>query len=525
MVSFVGLVFYLTRDDEIISASSESVYLNIYEESTPSYVVENGKKSTKVEISSSNEAVAMVSDNKIIAANKGTAVVSITLTNARGKKQVIQQKIYVGDGSSDEFPIYIRNEFDLKNIGGKYGLDLFFKQTADITLSEEFATITGNFSGQYNGDGHKIKNFKQTGTKESSAMFDVITGTVGLLTFENVNIDGIFSNASVLANTNKGLIDYVEVIGKITNSKADGTCGGVVINNMDEGQIQRCTSKLNIISSGKVIGGIAAYNNAIITSCQNGDPSFSKDAVNCTFEFISLDNAVAGGIVAKNEYVGEKQTIISNSFSTSQIISRTNDVYWFDGTDFVKLSALTDAENTYVNSANVHFVIDKINNNYFIDANENSAFDEGADTKLSIWDSVSDLTTASIKFSDKCFLGGIIGTDVVSGETPAESDGKATPNIFGNYYLISADYDLVKRGIGNVKGTSPTSAANLYVANGVPPETVSDPNSMFVSYVITFDVIDESIAPDAEKEEKDPNYNKMKSLKSWPTDVWVIDEG
>ena len=505
MVSFVGLIFYLTRPDETISANSETVYLNIWEETTPSYVVENSKKSTKIELSSSDENVAKVDGNKIIANGKGVAVVSVTLTNARGKKQVIQEKIYVGDGSSRETPIYIRSQEDIKRIGSDYALNLYFKQTADITLTEELNTISGEFSGEYNGDNHKILNYTQTGSKNSSAFFDVVTGTVGLLTFENVDINGSFENASVVAKTNKGLIDYVDVIGKIRNTNTSGLCGGVVINNQEEGQIQRCVTKLNIISSGKVIGGIAAYNNAIITSCQNGDTSL-KNPVNSDFEFVSLDGAIAGGIVAKNEFVGEKTTIISNCYSISQIKCSANEVYWFNGS-WVKLSQSATNAKVYVNATDDHFVIDKeaTENKYFIDVNKNDVYDAGTDTVLSVWDTASSATNTNIKFSNNCFLGGVVGADYNSGSTPAELESKKTVNIFGNYYLILTDHDLAQRGIGNVKNTTPSSSGNLYVANGLTYATVTDPNSIFVSYVITF------------------SNAALNKLESWPTDVWVLD--
>ena len=509
MISFVGLIFYLTRPDETISANSEVIYLNVGEQSTPNFLVENEKKSTTITVKTSDENVIQVENDKLIANGKGMAIVTFSLKNARQREQIVQQKIYVGDGS-EEYPFYIRNEADLANIGTKYAKTAYFRQTSDITLTKEFSMIEGEFSGAYDGNSHVISGYKQTGEKECTAMFETITGKFGYVTFDGVDLNGSFENASVVAKTNNGLIDYVEVKGKIVNTSLFGSCAAIVINNKDAGQIQRCVTKVNIVTSGKIAAGIAAYNNAVITSCQNGDTATSNP-INSNFEFVTdeANGIVCGGIVAKNEFVDEDQTKIANNYSVNQILTRTENVYWFDGTSWVKLTKSEEAENVYLSDADEHFIINKeaSENGLFIDKNENGVFDEGTDVVLSVWNSATAPTENQIKFTDNCKIGGIVGADYAAGTTYVEQNVKSTPCIYGNYYLITSNFDLAKRGIGNISSTIPNG--EKYVANGLPYSVIASPeNSIFVSYAITFQI---------------SGIDYDEKLKSWPNDVWVLD--
>ncbi len=339
-ISVTGIVIYLVRDDEYISANTTLEYVNKGEEVALNYSIINRKKSSKVEIVSSDNSILSIDNGLVKAVSGGKVTVSIGLTNARGKKETLTKEIYVGDGSVAN-PFYIRNAQDLNNLckdGHVFTATSNYLQTADITLYGNYQTRNVTFNGVYNGHGFKIVNYASSGEASTSAMFDKIgaNGYFGYVNFEKVNINGAYDIASVVAGTNNGLIDYVTIAGTITNTKEGNTLtASIVGENVTDtssstnssgnvAYVQRCVNKGSIYTAGKNAGGIVCSNSGVITSCQNGNNDITaKNAygdINFTTEGVT--DIYAGGIVAVNHSTDaalKEKVSVSNCYSIGGI--------------------------------------------------------------------------------------------------------------------------------------------------------------------------------------------------------------
>ena len=147
-----------------------------------------------------------------------------------------------GSGTSDA-PYQITSAADLTQLaidvnGGKSYSNMYFKQTADITLSGEWTPIgtqSNPFKGHYDGGGFAIRGLRVTGNYKHAGLF-------GYISSERYNGSQIFIE---LKNIN--IVDCVIDVGTVDGSAAGGIAG-------ETGGPVRMTGN-------RVRGSITAYGN------------------------------------------------------------------------------------------------------------------------------------------------------------------------------------------------------------------------------------------------------------------------
>lgn len=172
------------------------------------------------------------------------------------------------------------------NISGKYYL------ANDINFNGEVFSFQNNFTGEFDGNGHSIKNIKITtdnmNTISSFSLFAENMGIIKNLNIENIDIDVEnvdYYPTGVIARKNSGTIENCIVSGFIkvsgSNASAYGICG-----NLTNGVIKNCTNKGNITAKYGA-SGIVTYSNGNIENCTNEGN-------------ITSENSSATGIVITN---------------------------------------------------------------------------------------------------------------------------------------------------------------------------------------------------------------------------------
>lgn len=154
--------------------------------------------------------------------------------------------ILSGEGTS-ESPYIISNQRHLMNIGSVVGKNKFFKQSKDISLTDEnfIALCPDGFDGTFNGDKKIISGLK---INASAA-----TDNIGL--FAKINATGCVQNV---------------ILDKVSITAIGGKTGA--ISAYSEGKIEGCTVSGEIVSSQNVtspVGGLVGYNKKDILSCVN----------------------------------------------------------------------------------------------------------------------------------------------------------------------------------------------------------------------------------------------------------------
>lgn len=157
-----------------------------------------------------------------------------------------------GTGASDD-PYLISGLSDLitwSNNSDTYS-HCNFKLANDITLSGGAPTI-GSFSGDLDGDGHKIKGL-------TGFMFYSLSGSVRSLTLEG-NVSGASWPVGLLCeNANGAYFTYVTVSGSISMESSLVMAGGICAESTGA-HFMSCVSSVNISSPG-MVGGICGQDN------------------------------------------------------------------------------------------------------------------------------------------------------------------------------------------------------------------------------------------------------------------------
>lgn len=291
----------------------------------------------QVQLAENTDYTAVYTDN----VNKGTATVTITgkgnYTGTKAATFTIADFPLLDPESANsaENPYLISTEEDLKalagivNNGGRN--DGFYKQTGDITLTEDHIAIGYNnknyntypyaFKGTYDGDNHSVKNI--TISKQGSDdLIDGYQGFFGYLmgaTIQNVRVENCNISAYVYiggiagsagSNTTisncyvSGVISGVATMGGIVGASSSaslitnntnaasvnaesGDMGGIV------GRLQGSDVKYNVntgtVSGGRYVGGIIGYN---FDSKGDINYNFNIGQVTCT---ISHAGSIYGG--------------------------------------------------------------------------------------------------------------------------------------------------------------------------------------------------------------------------------------
>lgn len=289
-VSLGFAVFYLVRDDEVISISSASMYKDVDETFTIDVNHQNKKSYTEISISSSNDEIVAYNQesNDFVAKSGGVARINFRTTNSNFRN--LWCDIIVGDGTI-ESPFYISNAEQLASIGmgseildangmgtgiyegrapyEKYRSDLCYKLVANIDASlvnDGYWVPLRKFSGRFDGNGLTIKNIninKEAYTEhfknaqdynpnlfvtDNVGMFQEVTYTGMVYNFklESYNASGVYDNFGTITAVNRGIIERIEVKDAFLSIETEETFGGLVAKNISSESGENTTYQRHI---------------------------------------------------------------------------------------------------------------------------------------------------------------------------------------------------------------------------------------------------------------------------------------
>lgn len=293
----------------------------------------NGLKSAGYILSINNGA-----STKYIASTKEIEAYN----SACGVKESFIEKI-TGKTVAPESYTEIFTADDLKkvqnNLSGKYIL------MADIDLSEEnwapLGTNEINFTGNFNGNGHTIKNLTINNSNQSYAGLFGVIGNGGNVT--NIIID----NANITANKYAGILSGYVNGGNISNcqiinSTIEGTSViGGAIGFANNSEITNCiVSNSTISATNKYAGGfIDSVKASNITNCSassvtvNATNIYAAGFARLIYKTSTINNCSSSGIVNSGEcsggFTSYNQGTISNCNSSTVVNSDANFVGGF----------------------------------------------------------------------------------------------------------------------------------------------------------------------------------------------------
>ncbi len=271
---------------------------------------ESGRTSLGKDTPSSNTF-----DNDTIHYSDGTNSRIVISNVSSGNNDTITFDVKVpstkGSGTASD-PYLISEASDLDLVKGQS--NAHFKMTNDIDMSKvnNFEGL-GYFSGNFDGQGYKIKNLtiKQSSPGYAAALFDSIDmkSTVKNLVLENVNIVNTSGRAASLVGSASGNINNVKVeSGKVEGSKSNSggldASGGLIAYSTDSANISNSYSKANVVGAGNVGGLIGINSNAKIENTYSLGSVSKKESSDRT-----------GGLIGLNLFTsGEKYKQPKNSY-------------------------------------------------------------------------------------------------------------------------------------------------------------------------------------------------------------------
>lgn len=359
VVSMGFAIFYLVRDNEVISVTHASMYVDKGQNFDIELKHKNKKKSTEINITTSSDSIVKVVSGKAgvsyMAVGGGVARINFRTSNVRYRN--LWCDVIVGDGS-EENPFYISSAEQLSQIGQseEYGLDKSYKLVNDIDMSEVnngFVKPAGDFTGVFDGNGYTISNIVIDQENYSDAAGDtqnavnasasvssafenagffsrIMPGArVYNVNFDNVYINGTYKTAGVVAGVNYGTVERIAVTNAIFNltGNADNFYGGIVGLNEttetnEEGNITRNIARIDRCSVNAVwgkgynidselvnvgitgtIGGLTGKNigGIVIYSYTEGQAVFGNS------------NVIYGGLVGVNNYTQLTPTLFDDN--------------------------------------------------------------------------------------------------------------------------------------------------------------------------------------------------------------------
>lgn len=364
-VSLGFAIFYLVRDNEVVSISSASIYKDVGQKFSIDIDHRNPKKSTTIEISTSDAAIVSYNDsNKEFKAESG-GVARINFRTSNTKFRNIWCDVIVGDGTV-ESPFYISTAEQLAAIGmgveledgtfaGAKGYEQYvsnacYKLVSDVDVS----TVNGGywvplrkFSGRFDGNGFTILNvnidraayisaYENTAnydpnifTMENVGFFQELTkeAVVYNVKFDNLGATGSYVTFGTVAAINYGTIERIE----IKNAEfmlSTNTFGGIVGKNISSdkqgdqtsqytrfiARVDRCSISMVMGEREIVVNGQTTKENmfnynvigGLVGENNGGVVIYSYANGNIHFDVKSEELATAeityGGIVGKNTY-------------------------------------------------------------------------------------------------------------------------------------------------------------------------------------------------------------------------------
>ncbi len=251
-----------------------------------------------------------------------------------------------GNGSKNN-PYMIKTKEQLTDFAeqithGETYSGIYIGLQVDIDLNNEEWSPAGSgengFSGNFNGNGHIVKNYKITEDGSYIGFFGSTNGgIIENLSISNFNINinssnsiiyagGLVGENSVYSHSEKAIIKNCSVIGEIYASGAEATVGG--ISGTNRGSIINCFSNVKVMSYSKstnyscYAGGLIGndYGN-VENSIAMGDVYAKKDN---TREYVSYCSAgtlfgtkSGYSYTEKNNYYFENQVVIRQIGTTN----------------------------------------------------------------------------------------------------------------------------------------------------------------------------------------------------------------
>lgn len=471
-VSLGFAVFYLVRDNEVISISSASIYKDVGDNFTLDVEQYNKKKQTKIEVVSSDDDIVSGSYNtkdgqyRATAHKGGVARINVKTTNSKFRN--LWCDVIVGDGTV-ESPFYISTAEQLAAIGmggpiegqdgvfygaegyERYHSNLCYKLVSNIDVSsvnQGFWVPLQNFNGRFDANGCTITNiyidaagyreamgdkadvrFKNDGT--SYAGLFATTGkdaTVYNLKLEDFTAIGTYKEFGSVSAVNYGTIERIEVKDAYLSVKT-AVIGGIVGTNVTTVTQENDASDENV-TTAKYVRHIArvdrtSVNNLVMGQSRSVDPSgnVSTSVLGAT--------GYVGGVVGYN--IGGT---IAYSYARGEIY------FGDDTTNFVTYGGVVGY------------------NQALKDLSVNSE-DESKFQGASIRDCYSDIKTIlSVEASEKSYFGGAIGIneDFQDGNYENSSEHLIVNNyLLGIYYnkdgINYAQEGMTKEFVGIAKFT------------------------------------------------------------------------
>ena len=248
-VSLGFAIFYLVRDNEVISISSASIYKDVGQKFTIDVDHRNPKASTTIDITTSDANIVSYNDSskEFVAESGGVARINFRTSNTKFRN--IWCDVIVGDGTV-ESPFYISTAEQLAAIGmgtmqedgtyagatgyEQYVSDACYKLVSDIDVSSVnggYWVPLRKFSGRFDGNGFTILNVNidrdsyveayensetydpTLFTAENVGFFQEVTAdaVVYNVKFDNLGATGAYVNFGTVAALNYGVIERIEI--------------------------------------------------------------------------------------------------------------------------------------------------------------------------------------------------------------------------------------------------------------------------------------------------------------------------
>ena len=217
--------------------------------------------------------------------------------------------------------------------------------TDDITFDDSEWTSIKNYSGTFDGNGHKINNiyiksnhYGALGSDEDACGF--FANTLSSATIKNLGINGKVESSCVtggIVGENFGTIENCYMQGSVNINYS--FVGGIVGENF--GTLKNCHNDSEITAQSFVGGLIAVnHNNTTITDCYNtGAINSTFTSEGCAGGLIGLSNDTTmtgcyntGAVTAKSKHTGgligeienSNGTTISNCYNTGAVTADVN---------------------------------------------------------------------------------------------------------------------------------------------------------------------------------------------------------
>jgi hypothetical protein len=203
---------------------------------------------------------------------------------------------YSGGTGTSADPYLISTPQDMNAIGAdSTDWNKHFKMTADINMAAYTGTkykiignSTTNFTGIFDGNGHRIYNLKYSTT---SSGFNIgLFGKTSYATIKNLGVEDVNISApnmwfvgGLIGDMSYGSVINCYCTGKIKDSVY--YCGGIVGGN-SYGTLTNCYGEM-FLNGRSYVGGLCGYNDGIVEKCYSNS-------------IITVSNEEAGGLCGRN---------------------------------------------------------------------------------------------------------------------------------------------------------------------------------------------------------------------------------